>query len=130
MKFLANMGISPTTVAYLRTLGHDAKHLHEDQLDRMSDPDILEKARVEGAIILTSDLDFGELAVMSKTPLPSVIIFRLRPPMSADKVNRYLKNVLEKYKADLERGALISVSEKWIRVRDLPLSESESNESN
>lgn len=124
MKFLANMGISPTTVAYLRTLGHAAKHLHEDQLDRMADPDILEKARAEGAIILTSDLDFGELAVMSKSALPSVIIFRLRPPMRADKVNRYLKNVLERHAADLERGALVSVSEKWIRVLDLPISES------
>jgi hypothetical protein len=61
LKFLANMGISPLTVAFLRTLGHEAKHLHEEGLDRLPDEEIMEE------------------------------------------------------------GALLSVSEKWIRVRRLPL---------
>ncbi len=29
MRFLADMGISPKTVAFLRELGHDATHLHD-----------------------------------------------------------------------------------------------------
>jgi predicted nuclease of predicted toxin-antitoxin system len=121
MKSLANMGISPATVAFLRTLGHEAKHLHEEGLDRLPDEEILAKARREGAIILTSDLDFGELLIVGKVSLPSVIIFRLQPPMSAQKVNRYLTSVIAKYSGDLEKGALLSVSEKWIGVRHLPL---------
>ncbi len=121
MRFLANMGISPATVAYLRSLGHEAKHLHEEGLDRLSDEDILLKARNEGSIILTSDLDFGDLIVASKAPLPSVIMFRLQPPMSAERIYRYLAMVIEKHTQDLQKGALISVSEKWIRVRSLPL---------
>ncbi len=121
MKFLANMGISPTTVTFLRSLGHQAKHLHEEGLDRLRDEEILTKARSEHAIVLTSDLDFGDLVIASKAPLPSVIIFRLQPPMSADKVNRYLARVIQTYAQDLEDGALLSVSEKWIRVRRLPL---------
>ncbi len=121
MRFLANMGISPTTVNFLRTLGHEAKHLHEEGLDRLPDEEILTKARDEGAIILTSDLDFGDLAVAGKASLPSVIIFRLQPPMSADKVNRFLSRLILQYADDLEKGALVSVSEKWIRVRHLPL---------
>ena len=121
MRFIANMGISPATVAFLRTLGHQAKHLHEERQDRLSDKEILAKARSEGAIVLTSDLDFGDLLNASDAPLPSVIIFRLRPPMSADKVNRYLVRVIQTYAKDLEDGALLSVSEKWIRIRRLPL---------
>ena len=47
MKFLADMGISPKTVAFLRTLGHDAVHLADQGLQRLPDPDIVEKAGFE-----------------------------------------------------------------------------------
>ena len=116
-----NMGISPRTIEYLRAHHHDAVHLHEQGLDTLPDAVILEKARVEGAILLTCDLDFGELAIASQNALPSVIIFRLKPPMRADKVNRYLERVLQEHAEDLEHGAVISVSEGQIRVRHLPL---------
>ena len=41
MKFLADMGISPGAVLFLRHLGYDAIHLHELGLDRLPDPQIL-----------------------------------------------------------------------------------------
>ena len=44
MKFLADMGISPKSVAYLRELGYDAVHLYEQGLERLSDTDILGKS--------------------------------------------------------------------------------------
>ena len=77
MKFLADMGISPRSVEYLRTVGHDAVHLHELGLDRMADTDILAKARVEGRIVLTHDLDFGDLLAASQALLPSVVLLLL-----------------------------------------------------
>ena len=48
MRFLADMGISPATVVYLRRLGFDATGL-----DRLRDSDILQKAREEARVILT-----------------------------------------------------------------------------
>ena len=36
MRFLADMGISPATVAFLVDLGHDAVHLHDQGLDRLA----------------------------------------------------------------------------------------------
>ena len=65
MKFLADMGISPRTVEYLSSEGHDAIHLHELGLDTLSDPKILELARGEERVVLTHDLDFGELVAAS-----------------------------------------------------------------
>lgn len=53
MRFLGNMGISPRTIEYLRACNHDASHLHEEGLDTLPDSVILEKARAEGAILLT-----------------------------------------------------------------------------
>lgn len=61
MKLLCNMGISPKTVAFLRSQGHEAKRLLEENLERIADANILDKARLEQSIVVTSDLDFGEL---------------------------------------------------------------------
>ena len=68
MKFLADMGISLRTVAYVRGLGHDAVHLQEEGLGRLPDPIILAKARDEGRVLLNHDLDFGELMAASGNP--------------------------------------------------------------
>ncbi len=59
MKFLADMGISPKTVTLLLGLGRDAVHLSEQGLERLPDPDIAEKARQEGRIVLVHDLGLG-----------------------------------------------------------------------
>jgi predicted nuclease of predicted toxin-antitoxin system len=75
VKFLADMGVSVSTVASLRAAEHDAVHLHDEGLLTMKDPDILEKARSEERILLTFDSDFGDLLAASGERLPSVIIF-------------------------------------------------------
>ena len=52
--------------------------------------------------------------------VPSVITFRLQD-MRPAQVNRYLAKVLERFTAELEAGALVSVNERAIRVRPLPV---------
>jgi predicted nuclease of predicted toxin-antitoxin system len=120
MNFLADMGISPRSAVFLRNLGHDAVHLHDVRLDRLSDASILIKALDEGRVILTHDLDFGDLMAASEARLPSVIIFRLRN-MSADHVNRYLEIILANYQERLVAGVVMSVTEREIRTRSLPI---------
>jgi predicted nuclease of predicted toxin-antitoxin system len=120
MRFLANMGISPNTVRFLRNFGYEAVHLHEEGLDRLPDPDILRKARREGYVLLTSDLDFGELLAHSGEALPSVVIFRLSN-MRPESVNQHLAEVIERFDTDLERGVIASVTDRRIRVRQLPI---------
>jgi predicted nuclease of predicted toxin-antitoxin system len=120
MKFLADMGISPEAVRFLTSRGHDAIHLHDEGLDRENDPEILEKAKREGCILLTHDLDFGDLVAASGDALPSVITFRLRNMKPAN-VNRYLKEIIIQHKEALDRGAFVSVTEGKLRVRLLPM---------
>lgn len=114
------MGISPDTVSWLRSQGHDAVHLHEQGWDRLSDPEILEKARDEGRVLLTHDLDFGRLLALSGATSPSVIVFRLAD-MRPDSVNRHLERVLPQAAQELAQGAIVSVREGQIRVRTLPI---------
>lgn len=120
MKFLADMGISQKSVAWLRAEGHDAVHLREEQLHRLPDAEILEKAKRESRIVLTCDLDFPTLLAASQSSLPSVILFRLddeRP----DNINRRLTAVLSESTIALQNGAIISVDERKHRVRLLPI---------
>jgi predicted nuclease of predicted toxin-antitoxin system len=118
------MGISPGTVSFLRDLGHDAVHLHALGLDRLPDSDILEKAQEEQRVLLTHDLDFGELIAASGAKLPSTIIFRLRV-MRPERVNHHLQSIISQHRDSLELGVVVSVTEGQIRVRHLPIGEKE-----
>src|SRR3954466_12771687 len=77
MRFLADMGIAMRTVEWLRQNGHDAVHLREQGLQRLSDDAIMAKARDEMRIVITMDLDFGYLLAVSGARAPSTVIFRL-----------------------------------------------------
>jgi len=120
MKFLVDMGISPKTVSFMQSLGYDAVHLHDQGLDRLRDRVILKKALAEGRILLTHDLDFGELMAASGAELPSVIIFRLRS-MRPERVNHYLNEIITQHQESLEKGVIVSVTEGQIRLRSLPI---------
>ena len=124
MKFLADMGISPKVIDFLQHLGHDAVHLQQQGLDRLRDSEILEKARKEGHILLTHDLDFGDLLAASGADLPSVVIFRLRN-MCPERVNRHLLKIISLYPRAFENGAIIIVTEGQVRIRNLPLGTSQ-----
>lgn len=124
MKFLADMGISPVTVAFLIGRGHDALHLHDQGLARLPDPAILEKARDEGRVLPTHDLDFGALIAAVGARLPSVVVFRLRN-MRPERVNHYLRQIIAQHRQTLENGAIISVTEAQVRIRHLPISTTE-----
>jgi len=93
VRFLADMGISQSTVSWLRGKGHNVTHLREEELHRMSDAEITEKGRKEERIILTCDLDFGDIMAASGGICPSIIIFRLEDQRPRN-VNRRLAQVL------------------------------------
>jgi len=120
MKFLADMGLARSTVAFLRAQRYDAVHLRDQGLQQLEDDEIIEKARAEGRVILTHDLDFGRIIAVGRASVPSVITFRLSD-MRPAQVNRYLAEVLARFAEQLEAGALVSVSERGIRVRPLPI---------
>lgn len=101
MKFLADMGISMATVRVLREAGYEVAHLLEEGLCRLPDTEILKKARVEGRVLLTCDLDFGDLLAASGDNLPSVILFRLSDYKPAF-LNPRLMEVLATRRDDLE----------------------------
>src|ERR1700734_1035834 len=99
------MGVSATTVRVLRDRGQDAIHLRELGLQTLPDEQILAKALIENRIVLTFDLDFGDLLAASAGETPSVILFRMRNQTPAAVTPRLLE-VIETCEDALRGGAL------------------------
>jgi predicted nuclease of predicted toxin-antitoxin system len=95
-------------------------HLSEEHLERLLDPAILEKARQEERLVLTFDLDFGELLATGVHALPSVILLRMRDQTPSSVTSRLLE-VLSERSGELIAGAIIIVQDARYRVRRLPI---------
>ena len=61
MRFPADMGVSLRVVEWLRSSGHDAIHLRDEGLQKLPNGEIFRKAIREQRVVLTFDLDFGEI---------------------------------------------------------------------
>jgi predicted nuclease of predicted toxin-antitoxin system len=120
MRVLADMGVSQRVVEWLRAAGHDAVHLRDEGLQRLPNGDIFHKAAGEQRVVLTFDLDFGEILAACGGQLVSVILFRLRNTR-ADFVIQRLADVLAQSSADLSQGAIVVVEDGRHRVRKLPI---------
>jgi predicted nuclease of predicted toxin-antitoxin system len=119
MRFLADAGVSPKTVDFLKQLGHEAVHVRTLGLARAADAELIQLARTDSSVVVTFDLDFGEILALGVLEKPSVIICRLTDER-ADSVNRHLATVLSERLSELESGALILVEDARYRVRRLP----------
>src|SRR5712691_2497701 len=64
MRFLADAGVSPKTVEFLRQLGHEAVHVRALGLQRATDPELVARAREDSSVVLTFDLDFGDVLAL------------------------------------------------------------------
>jgi predicted nuclease of predicted toxin-antitoxin system len=116
------MGVSRSSVQWLRGGGHDIAHVADLGMKSASDAEILALALREQRIVLTFDLDFGHILAASRESAPSVIIFRIanaRP----ERVNAHLETVLGDVATThlLGEGAIVVVEDERRRVRKLPI---------
>ena len=103
--------------SWLNSHGHDATHLRDEGLQRMPNGDIFDKAIAESRVIVTFDLDFGEIVALSKARKTGVILFRLRNTRTSFVIQR-LSEVIAECPEALARGAVVIVEEARHRVRE------------
>ena len=120
MRFLCDMGVSLRVVQWLTEQGHEATHLRDEQLQTLPNGEIFSKALSEKRVILTFDLDFGEISAFSRGERTSVIVFRLRNTRTPNVINR-LSAVLAESSDSIEKGAVITVEDSRHRIRYLPM---------
>jgi len=121
LKFLLNSNISHETAQFLNSLGCDAKTAAHFSLSKAEDEKIAEKAIREKRILVTFDLDFGEMFYFSKNVDFWVIVLRLRD-QTVESVNKNMKWILEKKVLEDKntKNALMIVEEGRIRIRKKP----------
>ncbi len=120
IRLLLDMGIARSTGVFLNSLGHDAIHLIDEGLERLPDLRIVEKARLEGRVVVTHDPDFSRIVALSGRRIPSLITLRLGD-MRPSSVNSALTVVLRETSDALVAGALVSVTDSGLRLRLLPV---------
>ncbi len=120
MRFLADMGVALRVVEWLRNAGHDVVHLREQGLHRLPDSQIFAKAKSEDRIVLTFDLDFGEIVALSGGESNSIILFRLHSTSTPFVIHR-LSQVLADAEEALRSGAIVVVEDHRHRIRRLPM---------
>lgn len=121
MKLLIDMNLSPQWTMIFKGAGWEAVHWSFIGLPNASDQDIFEYAMSHGYVIFTHDLDFGSILAATNTKYPSVIQVRTQD-VSPGHLSQLVVSALRKFNKHLNEGALITIDEKRLRARILPLS--------
>ncbi len=124
MRLLLDQGLPRSSAEILRNKGWDIQHTGEIGMSRATDRQILEYARDEQRIVITLDSDFHAILAVENLDSPSVARIRqegLRGPELAELVEK----IWSKIGQQLENGAMATITEKAIRIRKIPLYESD-----
>lgn len=119
-RILLDQGLPRTAAKILKEKGWDVLHTGDIGLSRASDNEILEYARAEKRVIVTLDADFHAILAVANESEPSVVRIRqegLKGPALADLIENIWPSIIEQLKS----GAIVSVTEKSIRIRTIPL---------
>ena len=120
MRFLLNMNLPRELGVKLSAKGHKCRHVGDIGLAKAKDKAILEEAKSSREIIMTHDLDYGNLLAFSGEKTPSVIIFRVRNTHSNNLFAQVMDAWTEIEKPLLE-GAIIILEDSALRIRRLPI---------
>jgi len=121
LRFLIDNSLSPRVAVGLREAGHDAVHVRDYDLQGADDALVFDRAATESRIIVSADADFGTLLAQRQSPGPSVILLRRLFPRRAPERVALILATIRATATVLERGAVVVVEPRGIRVRELPI---------
>jgi predicted nuclease of predicted toxin-antitoxin system len=116
VKFLGDENLDWQIVERLRLDGHEVLYVVEME-PGIPDDEVLELANNQGAILLTSDKDFGELVFRLRRIATGIVLIRLFG-LSPDDRAEIIANTISLH-ADELLGAFTVISSKNIRIRKI-----------
>ena len=114
------MPLSPALARWLIDKGHNAVHASDIGLAKASDAEILGRAKQEVRTVITVDLDYSRLLVLTRVAEPSLILFRGGNWSESDVIARMRELLQSLSETDIEQSILI-VDRQRVRRRRLPL---------
>jgi predicted nuclease of predicted toxin-antitoxin system len=120
MRAFLDQGLPYSTVRHLRAAGWDVIHAVDVEMERATDSAIVNYARVEKRFCVTLDSDFHSIVAIANESSPSVIRIR-QEGLSGQKMAELLIHIYPEIEADIATGAFVTVTDKNIRVRCLPV---------
>ena len=119
-RILLDQGLPRSAAAVLRESGWDVVHVGELGMSQSTDRTILNFALAQDRTVVTLDADFHTLLAVANESGPSVIRIR-QEGLKGREVAALLLVIWSRIEAQIQRGAMVTVTEKTIRVRNLPL---------
>lgn len=120
MRFLVDENLSRKWVRELVAHGHEANHWLDIGNRAAPDAAILLHARSVNAVVLTCDLDFGDILAATGSKTPSVLQLR-SGRMRPERLMPRVLSAIVQYGRLLEEGVLLTIDLKKSRARALPL---------
>ena len=121
MRLLLDANLSPDVARRLSESGHEAIHVVEIGLVTASDPEIMRAAVEEDRVLITADSDFAAMLALGGAGAPSVVLLRSADHMRPREQAELLAANLVAAEEDLARGAIVSMTRRHLRVRELPI---------
>jgi predicted nuclease of predicted toxin-antitoxin system len=125
MKLLLDMNLSPRWVGVLSTAGFKVIHWSSVGLRNATDVSIMQYARDFDFVVLTHDLDFGDILAATDGEKPSVVQLR-SGDVSPEVMGTQVIASLGQMTAELIDGALLTIGPGRTRIRLLPLKSKQS----
>jgi predicted nuclease of predicted toxin-antitoxin system len=114
VKFIADENIDKPIVETLRKSGYIVLYVLEME-PGITDEQVILRANKEGALLLTSDRDFGEIVFRQGRTIHGVILTRLAG-LPIQKKSEIVLKAIRKYEKDLY-GNFIVINPNLIRIR-------------
>ena len=122
MRVFLDQGVPYSTTRHLINAGWDVLHTVDLGMERATDQAIIDYARDNDCCCITLDADFHSLIAVANAEKPSVVRVR-QEGLNGQQMAELLIDIWPDIESALAAGALVTVTDRNVRLRHLPIQE-------
>ncbi len=119
MKFFLDENIPFSSAKMLKDLGHEVEHVRTVGLRGSSDTKVAEYAREHDSILISRDLDFGNILLYPQGSHHGVLVIRLPHDFTGKQITEKLREFIETIDVDDLEGRITVLELGRYRTRDI-----------
>lgn len=120
LRLVIGVNLSPEWVPVLTEAGFETVHWTQVGDSSAPDREIMDWAVTNGDVVFSHDLDFSTMLALTHASGPSLVQLR-GPKVLPEQIADLLIQSIDRFRVDLEAGALLLIEPGRSRVRILPL---------